>query len=86
MGQKTASILAVLLVGLIIGSSAYYVLIKDTLSLRLQQYFSLRETDLLFSHQSLLVIATNAPIIATSENIAVNPGRVIILGVSPVYM
>ena len=28
MGQKTASILAVVLVGLIIGSSAYYVLMK----------------------------------------------------------
>ena len=59
---------------------------KDTLSLRLQQDFSLRETDLLFSDQSLLVIATNAPIIATSENIAVNPGRDNMLGVSPVYI
>ena len=29
MGQKTASFLAVLLVGLIIGSSAYYVLMKE---------------------------------------------------------
>ena len=67
-------------------SSKFYL--KDTLSLRLQQDFSLRieryqHIDLLFSDQSLLVIATNAPIIATSENIAVNPGRDNMLGVSP---